>query len=244
MSGHSKWATIHRQKEANDAKRGNLFSKLSRAITIAAKSGGGADPESNFKLRVAIDKARASNMPKENIDRAISKASAGGETMEEVTYEGFAPNGVSVIVDAVTDNRNRTSQEIKNIFDKGGGNLAGPGAVSYNFEQKGLIVIKKDADAQSQMLKLIDLGVEDVEETDDGIEIYTSNDQLANVRQTVSDAGFDVVSVELTLKPKTTIDINDQQAATRVLNLLGSLQELEDVQKVYANLNISDSLVA
>src|SRR3989344_6041026 len=150
MSGHSKWATIHRSKEVKDAKRGNLFAKMGRAISIAVKAGGGPDPSANFKLRVAIEKARAADMPKENIERAIAKASEGG-ALEEVTYEGFGPGGIGVIVEAATDNKNRTAQEIKNAFERGGGNLAGPGSVSFNFEQKGFLLVKKTDKPDEQM---------------------------------------------------------------------------------------------
>jgi len=243
MSGHSHYATIKRQKETKDTARGNLFSKLARAITIAAKAGGGPDPDSNFKLRVAMDAGRAANMPKENIERAISKA-LGPETIEEVTYEGYGPFGVAVVVEAATDNRNRTGQEIKNIFERGGGSLAGPGAVSFNFEQKGILLVEKSVDPQSQMLSLIDMGVEDVEETTDAIEVYVAPDKLAQTRQKLLDAGLKVTSAELYLKPKNLQLVTDPKAAARVLSFLDSLEDLEDVQKVHANVDIPDTVVA
>lgn len=241
MSGHSKWATIHRDKGINDAKRGNLFSKLARAITIAAKTGGGGDPSSNFKLRVIIEKARQANMPKENIERAISKA-AGGEAMDEVVYEGFGPGGIGVVVEAVTDNRNRTAQEIKNLFEKGGGNLAGPGAVAYNFDQKGLLVVKKDTDLDSQMLKLIDLGASDIEETDDSLEVYVSVDKLSSTRDQLEQNGFNITSFEITMKPKLSVEISDSQVVQKALGFLNSLEEHDDIQKVYANLDVPENL--
>jgi len=176
MSGHSHYATIKRQKALTDAARGNVFSKHAKAIMIAAKGGG--DPESNFKLRVAIDKARAENMPKDNIERAIAKATSEGGVLTEAVYEGFGPSGVAVIVEAATDNKNRTAQEIKNLFERGGGSLAGPGAVSFNFESKGFLLIKKTSDPDSQMLTIIDMGVEDITDSVDGLEVYVAPDKL------------------------------------------------------------------
>jgi YebC/PmpR family DNA-binding regulatory protein len=243
MSGHSHYATIKRQKEAKDAAKGNLFSKLSRALIIATKSGGGPDPDSNFKLRVAIDAAKAASMPKENIERAISKAS-GPETLDEVTYEGYGPSGVAVVVEAATDNRNRTGQEIKNIFERGGGSLAGPGSVSFNFEQKGLLSVEKTSDPQAQMLSLIDMGVEDVEETADAIEVYVAPNQLAETREKLIAGEFKVTSAELYLKPKNLQPVSDPKEASRVLSFLDSLEEHADVQKVSANVDIPDNVVA
>lgn len=239
MSGHSHWATTQRAKGIKDAQRGNLFSKLAKAIQIAVKSGGGPNPDGNFKLRVAIDKAHAANMPKDNIDRAISRASEAGD-LQEITYEGFAPHGVGVLVDVATDNKNRTAQEIKNVFERGGGSMAGPGAVSYNFESKGFIVIKKDADPQMQMLSLIDKGVEDMEETDDGIEIYVSPEKLSETKKKLDESGFTVVSFEPTMKPVNYVTVSDPSAATKVLGFLDALNELDDVQRVYANLDVVD----
>ncbi len=241
MSGHSKWATIHRQKGINDAKRGNLFSKLARAITIAAKTGGGGDPASNFKLRVIVEKARQANMPKDNIERAISKA-AGSEAMDEIVYEGFGPGGIGVVVEAVTDNRNRTAQEIKNLFEKGGGNLGGPGSVSYNFETKGVIEVKKDSDLDSQMLKLIDLGASDIEESPEFLEVYVSQDKLSQMRDSLEQAGFSISSFEITMKPKLSVEISDPAVANKALNFLSSLEEHDDIQKVFANLVVAESI--
>lgn len=238
MSGHSHYATIHRQKELKDAARGNIFSKLARAITIAVKSGGGGDPDSNFKLRVEIDKAHTANMPKDNIERAIAKAAESGEALEEVSYEGFGPSGVAVIVKAATDNRNRTGQEIKNLFEKAGGSLAGPGAVSFNFESKGFLLVEKKGDPETQMLALIDLGAEDVEETEDGIEIYVAPEVTSLARKKISDAGFNIKETELIMKPKTLQSVADSGQAGKVLSFLDSLEDSEDVQKVYTNLDI------
>ncbi len=240
MSGHSHFATIKRQKAANDAVKGNLFSKLARNIMIAAK--GGADPDMNFKLRVEIDKARAASMPKENIDRAIAKATTEAANLSEINYEGFGPGGIGVIVEAATDNKNRMAQEVKNIFDRAGGNLAGPGAVSFNFESKGYLFLKKSADAESQMLKIIDAGVDDVNETEDGIEVYVAPDKLRDVRKSFENEGFEIKETELTMKPKTFVEITDPALAGKCMKLLESLEELDDVQKVFSNLDIPDDV--
>jgi YebC/PmpR family DNA-binding regulatory protein len=241
MSGHSKWSTIKRKKEATDAARGKLFSKLARAISIAAKSGGGTNPDSNSTLRMAIDQAKASNMPKANIERALQKAEEKGEDVEEVTYEGFGPNGISVIAEVATDNRNRTGQEIKNLFERGGGSLAGPGAVSFNFERKGLLLVEKEKDVEEQILNLIDVeNVEDVEETPDGIEVYVSPDTLVQTREKIEDSGFDVKSSEFLERPKSLVTIEDGKQAEKALSFLDEVNEHDDVQKVFANLDVPD----
>jgi YebC/PmpR family DNA-binding regulatory protein len=240
MSGHSHWATTHRQKELDAAKRGNLFSKLARAIIIAVKDGGGSDPDSNFKLRDAIDKARAASMPKENIERAINHA-AGGEAIEEVTYEGFGPSGIGVIVQVATDNKNRTAQEIKNLFERGGGSLAGPGSVAFNFESKGFLLLEKMADPQVQMLSLIDLGVDDINEVTDGIEVYVSPDKLGETRKKLEANGFKVKSAELTMEAKSYVTISDPQEIEKAANFLEMMEEHDDVQKVYSNLDIQNN---
>lgn len=243
MSGHSHYATIKRQKGVKDAAKGNMFSKFAKAISIAVKSGGGPDPDANFKLRVVIDKARSFNMPKENIERAISHGS-GGQALDEASYEGFGPSGVAVIVETATDNRNRTGQEIKNIFERAGGRLGGPGAVSFNFEAKGQLLINKDADPESQMLKLIDLGVEDMEEIEDGIEAFVAPDKLSSIRKALEDAGYKVTETELVQKPKTYQTITSESEAKKAIAFLDALNEQEDVQKVFANLDIPDEVLA
>jgi YebC/PmpR family DNA-binding regulatory protein len=234
MSGHSHFAQIHRQKGLNDAKKGNLFSKLGRAISIAVKVGGDS-PDSNLKLKVAIEKARAASMPKENVERAIAKGSGGGEALEEIVYEGFGPSGVSVIVETATDNKNRMAQEIKNIFERAGGSLAGPGAVLFNFEHKGFIFIGKTSDPENQMLKLIDLGVEDVTESESGIEVYTAPDKLSDVRRAIEAAGFEIIETELQMKPINLISIENPSEHDKVMKFLEDLSEHDDVQRVYAN---------
>lgn len=241
MSGHSHYATIKRQKESKDAVKGNIFSKLARAITVAAKAG--PDPDSNFKLRVEIDRARASNMPKENIERALRSAQ-DKQDLEEMEYEGFGPGGIAVIVNVATDNKNRTAQEIKNLFERVGGRLAGPGAVSFNFEPKGFMLLEKSSDPEHQMLQLIDLGVEDVEEKEDGIEVYTTPDKLGEIRKKLEEADFVIKETELYMRPKTLLTIADLDKASKAMNFLNLLEEHEDVQKVYTNLNISEDLVS
>jgi YebC/PmpR family DNA-binding regulatory protein len=239
MSGHSHYATIHRQKEIKDAQKGKIFSKLAKEIVIAVKTGGGEDPTSNFKLRVVMDKARAANMPKDNVDRAISSGSSSAANLEEAPYEGFGPSGIAVIVETATDNKNRTGQEIKNLFERAGGRLAGRGSVSFNFEKKGLLLIDKTGDPDTQMLALIDAGVEDMEETDDGIEAYVSQEALSQTRKKVEEAGFTVSSAELMMKPLSYQTITDPSEAKKALNFLESLDEQEDVQKVFTNLDIT-----
>lgn len=242
MSGHSHYATIHRQKELKDAKKGQTFSKLAKEIAIAVK-GGGPDPSSNFKLRVVMDKAKAANMPKENIERAITSGTSSAENLEEATYEGFGPSGIAVIVVATTDNRNRTGQEIKNLFERAGGNLAGPGSVSYNFENKGFMLIQKTSDPETQILNLIDLGVEDIEETDDGIEVYVAPERLSDMRKKLEEAGFIISSTELYMKPKVLQTIANPADAKKALSFLEALDDQEDTQKVYANLDVPQEVV-
>jgi YebC/PmpR family DNA-binding regulatory protein len=238
MSGHSHYATIKRQKESRDAARGNIFSKLAKAITIAAR--GGADPNSNFKLRVEIEKARAANMPKDNIERAIARAQAVGEALDEVTYEGFGPSGIAVIVQVATDNRNRTGQEIKNIFERAGGRLGGPGAVSFNFENKGFLLVEKSSDPQGQMLSMIDMGVEDMAESEDGIEVYISPDKLSDVRKKFEDAGYIVKEMELSMKPTSLHKLTGAKEVEKAIGFLDSLEEHDDVQKVFTNLDVPE----
>lgn len=236
MSGHSHYDTIHRQKEINDSKRGKIYSKMAKEIVIAVRTGGGTDPNFNYKLRMIIDKARESNMPKSNIERAINSGSGGG-AMDEVTYEGFGPAGVSIIVQAATDNRNRTSQDIKNTFERGGGSLAGPGSVSFNFDNRGFLLIKKTDNPEEQILQLIDLGIEDVEEMDNGIEVYVSPETLGEMRKKIESNGFEVGSSELYMKPKSYVTLAKTDAE-KAVSFLEALEDLDDVQKVYSNLDI------
>lgn len=241
MSGHSHFSTIKRQKAANDAVKGNLFSKMARAIMIAAK--GGPDPDMNFKLRVEIDKARAASMPKENIDRAISKATTEAASLEEITYEGFGPNGLNVIVEAATNNKNRTAQEIKGLFDRGGGNMGGPGSVSFNFEHKGFLFVKKMGESEDDMLKLIDAGVEDLNETPEGFDVYTQPDKLSETKKKLEALGFEIATAELQMKPKLMMVAKDKNEAEKLMNFLENLEDNDDVQKVFSNLEISDEIM-
>lgn len=240
MSGHSHFATIHRQKELNDAKKGKVYSKMGREISIAVRTGGGTDPNFNYKLRVIIDKAREFNMPKSNIERAINSA-ASGDVLEEMSYEGFGPGGIAVIVQAATDNKNRTAQEIKNAFERAGGSLAGPGAVSFNFENKGLLILAKDADPQTQMLKLIDFGIEDVEEVEDTLEVYVAPDRLSEMHKKLEEGGFTIKQAELYMRPINWMTVTDANTAQKAMNFLEILDELDDVQKVFSNLDIPDA---
>lgn len=244
MSGHSKWSTIKHKKEATDAARGQLFSKLTMAISLAAKRGGGANPDTNSVLRMAIDQAKAADMPKANIERALQRADEKGEELEEAVYEGFGPSGIGVIAEVATDNRNRTGQEIKNLFERGGGNLAGPGAVSFNFERKGLLLVEKQKNIEDQILKLIDVeNVEDVEETPHGVEIYVSPEMLGRSGEKIESLGYKIITSEFIEKPKTLITINDPKQAEKALTFLESISEHEDVQKVFANLDVPDEIL-
>ncbi len=244
MSGHSHWATIKRQKETTDRERGKIFSKISRAIAIAARDG--ADPETNFKLRLAVEKAKQVNMPKENILRAIKRGSGEGEgeKWEEISFEGYGPGGIGVIVEAVTDNKNRTTAEIKNIFEMREGKLAGPGAVSYLFKKMGLITVEKGKDVNKQILEIIDFGAEDVQETADAIEVFTSPEQLKEVEEKVKKGGFKVKEAQLLMQPVTPLVIDDPGEAQKVLKFMEALEDHEDVQKVYANFDIPNEVLA
>lgn len=242
MSGHSHFATIKRQKEANDSARGRVFSKHSKAIAIAIKSGGNADPEMNSKLRFAIEQAKADNMPKANIDRILERASEV-KNIEEVVYEGFGPDGINVMILAATDNKNRTSQEIKNMLEKGGGNMAGPGAVSFNFDQLGQVVVKKVGDGEQQMLQIIDVpGVVDVEDVGEELEVYTQPQKVAEVKEALVALTFEVGSFALVMKPKSTVTITTPQKAEKVMAFIDTLDDHDDVQDVFTNVEIPDDL--
>lgn len=244
MSGHSKWATIKRQKEVADRQRGKIFSKLAREIAIAARDGD--DPKTNFKLRLALQKAKQANMPKDNIIRAIKKGSGeiAGERWEEVVFEGYGPAGIGIIVEAVTDNKNRTTAEIKNIFERGGGSLTSPGAVSFQFKKSGLITVGKTDSVDEQVLKLIDLGAEDIQEESDALEVFTLPERLKEVQDKIERAGFTVKNAEMTMKAVAILPINDQRKADRVLKFMETLEEHDDVQKVYANFDISNEILS
>ncbi|MCX6704366.1 MAG: YebC/PmpR family DNA-binding transcriptional regulator [Candidatus Woesebacteria bacterium] len=241
MSGHSHYATIKRQKATNDAAKGNLFSKMARAIMIAAKSG--ADPDMNFRLRFEIDKARAVSMPKENIERAIAKATTEAANLEEITYEGFGPGGFGLMVEVMSDNKNRTAQEIKGVFERGGGSLAGPNAVAFNFESKGFMLVKKSGESDAQMLSLIDAGAEDIEDTPDGFEVCVAPDKLSQIHKKLVEAGFEVTQTELQMKPKNFQTIETPAEAAKAIKFLDDIESLDDVQKVFSNLDIPDEIM-
>lgn len=240
MSGHSKWATIKRAKGAADAKRGLAFTKLSNAITIAVKQGGGiADTAQNFKLRLAVEAARVSNMPKENIERAIGRAAAKGEgILEEVTYEGFAPQGVAIIVEAATDNVQRTSAEIKNIFNKSNASFGQPGSVSYLFKQVGKITVPLDGKTFDDIFALAaESGAEDIEEgVEDRCIIYTDPTSLSKVKDTLIARGLKVEDIELVRKPINALPVSDPAKKQQILDFIHKLEEMDDVQKVYSNI--------
>ncbi|MDD3531909.1 MAG: YebC/PmpR family DNA-binding transcriptional regulator [Candidatus Shapirobacteria bacterium] len=241
MSGHSKWSTIKHQKEANDQARGKIFSKLSRAITVAVREGGGeTDPEVNYKLRVAIDRAKEINMPKDNIDRAISRATGrGADELKAIRFEGYGPFGVGVIIEAITDNRQRTVQEIKNLIEKGGGSIASPGAVVYNFFPKGQIIVKKETDSENQLLKLMETeGVEDLSEEEETIEVISDKDNLSSVTDLIKKSGFKIESSSLIMMPKTEIPINNPDKAKKIINFIERLEGNDDIQSVFANFDI------
>ena len=244
MSGHSKWSTIKRQKGAADAKRGQLFTKLSNAITIAVRQGGNVtDPNSNPRLRLAIDTARNANMPKDNIERAIQRAiNKQAGDMSEVLYEGFGPGGVSVIVEAITDNKQRTTPEVKSAFDKSGGSLGVPGSVSYQFEQKGLITVEKSGKSSDDLFLLAaEHGAEDIEEVDEEVLVYTSPDELCKVRDGMMRVGLCVKGAELTRRPIVIKIIEDKDQSEKLFAFLERLESMDDVQKVYANYDIPEN---
>jgi len=246
MSGHSKWSTIKRQKGVTDAKRGALFTKVAREISVAARQGGG-DPDANYRLRLAIEKARSVNMPSDNIKRTIDKATGGGEAdqFEEIVYEGYGPGGVAVLVEAATDNRNRTAGEVRSIFTKAGGQLAGSGAVAWQFEPRGLITVARDGiDPDEVALAAIDAGATDVDtDDDDSIEIYTDPPHLEAVRRGLESGGVRVESAESTMVAKNTIEL-DSSKARQALRLVELLEDLEDVQRVTANFDIPEDVFA
>jgi YebC/PmpR family DNA-binding regulatory protein len=235
MSGHSHFATIKRQKGLKDAAKGNIFGRLSKMISIAIKAGGSANPDMNFKLRVAIDKARENNMPKDNIDRILKSATEKMDSIEEITYEGFGPFGMAVIVETATDNKNRTAQEIKSLFEKGGGAMGGPNSVAYNFDPKGYLLVEKNSDSETQILSIMDLVVDDIEETDEGIEIYTHTEQLKEVSDKLKEKGFVTKRMELTMVPKNYISVTDEAQIEKITKFIDSFENHDDVQKIYYN---------
>ncbi|MFN2466777.1 MAG: YebC/PmpR family DNA-binding transcriptional regulator [Gaiellaceae bacterium] len=246
MSGHSKWSTIKHKKGAQDAKRGKLFSKLSRAIIVAAKEGGG-DPAANLALANAVEKAKSYSMPKDNIERAIARGSgadADAQAFETVVYEGYGPSGVAVIVEALTDNRNRTASDVRHVFTKNDGNLGGSGAVAWLFERRGIVLVDADSTDEDELtLAAAEGGADDVSRDGSSFEVICAPENLVAVREGLEAAGIVVQSAELTMVPKTTIELEDESAARKVLRLIDSLEENDDVQDVYANFDIPERVL-
>ncbi len=240
MAGHSKWANIRRKKEKEDKKRGKLFTKLLRAIQAAARLGG-PDPDANPRLRKAIEEAKAANMPKENIERAIKKGSGTEEGViyEECFYEGYGPGGAAVLVESITDNRKRTASEIRHVFSKNGGSLGEAGCVAWLFERKGLFVFEGSVDFERLFDVAVEAGAEDVRESDDGtVEVQTPPENFEAVKHALSAAGFQFVSAEVTRVPKNVVKLQGKDAE-QMIRLLEALEDLDDVQKVYSNFDIS-----
>ncbi len=245
MSGHSKWSTIKHKKAAQDAKRGKIFTKLIKEVTVAARLGGG-DPAANPRLRAAIEAAKAANMPKNNIERAIKKGTGEleGVSYEEVTYEGYGPGGVAVLVETITDNRQRTVAEVRHIFAKRGGNLGEPGSVAWIFEKKGLIVVEKDkVDEDTLMAAALEAEAEDITDAGSEWEIETSPEDLSSVKKTLEDKGIEILSAKVTMVPSNIVKVEDERKAQQLIALMNALEENDDVQNVYANFDIPDELL-
>ena len=246
MSGHSKWSSIKHKKGAADAKRGQLFSKLSRAIIVAAKEGG-ADPTGNLALQNAIEKARSYSMPKDNIERAIAKGSgadAEAAAFETVVYEGYGPEGVAVLVEALTDNRNRTASEVRHAFTKHGGNLGTTGAVAWQFERRGVVLVSASAANEEELVTAAaEAGADDVELDGSSFVVTSAPESLSAVRRALEGGGFTIESVELAMVPKTTVAVSDESVARRIVKLVEGLEDTEDVQDVYANFDIPEDVL-
>lgn len=252
MSGHSKWSTIKRKKGAADAARGKLFTRLAREIQVAAR--GGADVNSNFTLRLAIERARAENMPKENIERAVRRGAGlekDGVEIETIVYEGYGPHGIAILVECLTDNRNRTISEVRRAFTKANGALGEPGSVAWQFTEKGYILFSRvdahgaplDLDPDALFMAAIESGADDVDLSEEVAEVYTERTSFAHVSQALDGLGFKAAQAELLMQPNTTIELGAEEAAA-VLNLVEALEELDDVNKVYHNLEFTDDMVA
>lgn len=247
MSGHSKWHQIRRQKGVNDAKRGQLFTRLGRELVVAVREGGGPDPDANFRLRMAIQRAREANMPMDNIERTIKRASGGGEgvQLEEITYEGYAPGGAAIMVQVMTDNRNRAAAEVRNVFNKNAGNLGEMGCVDWIFEPRGVIEVALDGrDPDELSLEAIDAGAEDVDPAgpdDTELTIYTEPANLEAARKALEAKKITILRAESTLVPKTKIELSEKEAM-QTLRLIDRLEDLDDVQNVYTNAEIANEI--
>ena len=244
MSGHSKWAQIKRQKGAADARRGQLFTKLGREIAVAARDG--ADPEGNSRLRLAVQRARDANMPMDTIERAIKRGAGAGDTAnyQEISYEGYGPGGVAILVDVLTDNRNRAAAEIRSVFNRNGGSLAESGSVRWLFEQRGVVVLELDGEDPDEVgLMAIDAGADDVQVDDGELQVYTAPGREEEVRAALEKQGFPVASSETAMIPTTSVPL-DEHAAEQTMRLMDRLEELDDVQRVYSNSALSDEVAA
>ncbi|MEA3341845.1 MAG: YebC/PmpR family DNA-binding transcriptional regulator [Chloroflexota bacterium] len=245
MSGHSKWKTIKHKKAATDAKRGKIFTRLGREITVAAREGGG-DPDINFNLRLAIDKAKSANMPKDNIERAVKRGTGElkGEDLTEVTYEGYAPNGVALLVQTLTDNKNRTVADIRRVLTRQGGSLAEAGAVAWQFERKGYIAIAPDGVDEDNIFEVaVEAGAEDIVFGDDMIEVYAELTYFQAVRQALEDASIEFETSELSMIPQNTLQLGEKETM-QVMGVIEALEDLDDTQQVYSNLDIRDEVMA
>ena len=244
MSGHSRWSQIKRQKGVTDARRGQLFTKLAREIIVVVREGG-SNPEANFRLRLAVQKARDNNMPLDNIERAIKRGSghAEGASLAEMVLEGYGPNGVAILVTALSDNRNRTLQDVRNIFTRHGGNLGESGCVAWLFDSRGLITVETNAqDAEELALEAIDTGAEDVRIENNYIEVYTKPEELEPVREALGQKNIPIASAELSMVPKTIVEL-EEKAALQTLKLLDKLEELDEVQHVSSNADFPDAIL-
>ena len=241
MAGHSKWATIKRQKGANDAKRGALFTKLGNGIAVAARNG--ADPDMNFALRLAIDRAKAANMPQANIQRSIDRGSGklGGDQIQEVTYEGYGPGGVAILVECATDNVNRTLPQVRTAFTKHGGSLAEKGSVAFQFDRRGVIRVVGTGD--DMLMQALEAGAQDVQEEGEESVVYTDPKELAKVRDGLKEAGLKIEDAELTFVPNNTVEINDKDKAGKIMRLMDALDDLDDVTATHVNFDIPEELL-
>ena len=246
MSGHSKWAQIKRSKGVNDARRGQLFTRLGREIVVAVREGGSGDTNANFRLRIAVQRARDANMPMDNIERTIKRALGGGEgaSLEEITYEGYGPGGTAILVQTLTENRNRTVAEVRNAFNRNAGNMGENGCVDWLFENRGIVEVElKGHDPDELSLEAIDMGADDVEPVgpdDEYITIYTDPSEVENVRKALEEKKYNVLKSESTLMAKTRVDITEEKVAHQVIRLIERLEDLDDVQNVYTNADFSE----
>ncbi|MDL2264751.1 YebC/PmpR family DNA-binding transcriptional regulator [Synergistaceae bacterium OttesenSCG-928-I11] len=246
MSGHSKWANIKHRKAAQDAKKGVAYQRLTKNIIAAAKAGGG-DPNANFQLKVAIDRAKAGNVPNDNIDRAVKRGAGTleGVSYEDITYEGYGPGGVAVLVEVSTDNRNRTAPEMRTLFTRTGGAIGEPGSVAWNFERKGIITVTGSGiDEDELMTVALEAGAEDISQEEDGFEITTDPGTLSDVATAIKDAGYVVSDMERTMEPKTTVAVKTKEEAAKLMTMIDRFEEHDDVQNVYSNFEIPDEILA